>query len=162
MGGPDTTKYAAYFGDQKANMYALDAENGKLLWKVKVDEYPVAQITGAPTLYEGRLYVPMASAEERTAGLSMTYACCTFRGSVTALDAGTGKRSGRRTSFPIRQDPRQRAPRACSIMRRRVARCGLRRQSIRSGMCSTLGQATLTPPSGQEHRRSDGAGYGQG
>jgi polyvinyl alcohol dehydrogenase (cytochrome) len=86
-----STKYAAYFGDQRANMYALDAENGKVLWRVKVDEHPVAQITGSPTLYEGRLYVPMASSEERAAGLSMTYGCCTFRGSVTALDAQTGK-----------------------------------------------------------------------
>lgn len=89
--GPGSTKYAVYFGDQRANMYGLDADTGKLLWKVKVDEHPVAQITGTPTLYEGRLYVPMASAEERTAGLSMTYPCCTFRGSVTALDANTGK-----------------------------------------------------------------------
>ena len=89
--GPGATKYAVYFGDQRANMYALDAENGKLLWKTKVDEHPVAQITGAPTLYEGRLYVPMASAEERSAGLSMTYPCCTFRGSMTALDAKNGK-----------------------------------------------------------------------
>ena len=89
--GPGATKFAVYIGDQRANMYALDADNGKLLWKTKVDEHPVAQITGAPTLYEGRLYVPMASAEERTGGLSMTYPCCTFRGSVTALDANTGK-----------------------------------------------------------------------
>ena len=89
--GPGSTKFAVYFGDQRANMYALDADNGKQLWKVKVDEHPVAQITGAPTLYEGRLYVPMASAEERTGGLSMTYPCCTFRGSITALDANTGK-----------------------------------------------------------------------
>ena len=86
-----STKYAVYFGDQRANMYALDAENGKVLWKMKVDEHPVAQITGSPTLYEGRLYVPMASAEERAAGLSETYGCCTFRGSVTALNARTGK-----------------------------------------------------------------------
>jgi polyvinyl alcohol dehydrogenase (cytochrome) len=70
-----STKYAAYFGDQRANMYALDAGNGKVLWRVKVDEHPVAQITGSPTLYEGRLYVPMASAEERAGGLSMTYPC---------------------------------------------------------------------------------------
>jgi polyvinyl alcohol dehydrogenase (cytochrome) len=89
--GVGSTKYAVYFGDQRATMYGLDAENGKLLWKVKVDEHPVAQITGSPSLYEGRLYVPMASAEERAAGLSMTYPCCTFRGSVTALDAKTGK-----------------------------------------------------------------------
>ena len=126
--GPGTTKYAAYFGDQKANMFGLDAQSGKLLWKVKVDDHPVAQITGAPTLYEGRLYVPMASAEERTAGLGMTYPCCTFRGSVTALDAGTGNRSGKRTSFLIRQNPRLRAPRACSITPPREERYGLRPQ----------------------------------
>src|ERR1700676_5561670 len=33
----------------------------------------------------------MASAEERTGGLSVTYPCCTFRGTITALDAKTGK-----------------------------------------------------------------------
>jgi polyvinyl alcohol dehydrogenase (cytochrome) len=91
VSGMGSTKYAVYFGDQRANMYGLDADTGKLLWKTKIDEHPVAQITGAPTLYEGRLYVPTASAEERAAGLSFTYPCCTFRGSVTALDAKTGK-----------------------------------------------------------------------
>jgi polyvinyl alcohol dehydrogenase (cytochrome) len=91
ISGSASSKYAAYFGDQKANMYAVDAESGKLIWKAKVDEHPFAQITGAPTLHDGRLYVPMASLEERTGGLSMSYACCTFRGTVTALDANTGK-----------------------------------------------------------------------
>lgn len=89
--GMGSAKYAVYFGDQRANTYALDADTGKLLWKTKVDDHPVAQITGAPTLYEGKLFVPMASAEERSAGQSFTYPCCTFRGSVTALDAKTGK-----------------------------------------------------------------------
>ncbi len=108
--GPGTTKYAAYFGDQKANMFGLDAESGKLLWKVKVDDHPVAQITGAPTLYEGRLYVPMASAEERTAGLGMTYPCCTFRGSVTALDASTGKQIWKTYIIPNPPKPTARGP----------------------------------------------------
>ena len=108
--GPGATKYAAYFGDQKANMFALDAESGKLLWKVKVDDHPVAQITGAPTLYEGRLYVPMASAEERTAGLGMTYPCCTFRGSVTALDASTGKQIWKTYIIPDPPKPAAKGP----------------------------------------------------
>jgi len=95
-----STRYAAYFGDQRANMYGLDAQTGKLLWKVRIDEHAVAQITGSPTLYEGRLYVPMSSAEERTAGLSMTYPCCTFRGSVTALDARTGKKIWKTYTIP--------------------------------------------------------------
>jgi polyvinyl alcohol dehydrogenase (cytochrome) len=51
-------KWVAYFGDQHAQAYAVDAATGALLWKVRVEEHPAAMITGAPALYEGRLYVP--------------------------------------------------------------------------------------------------------
>ncbi len=81
---------AAYFGDQSANVYALDAESGKVLWKVKVDDYSRAAITGAPQLYKGRLFVPVSSREESQVG-DPKYPCCAFRGSVVALDPGTGK-----------------------------------------------------------------------
>ena len=50
---------------------------------------PLARITGAPTLHEGRLYVPVSSYEEAQ-GADPQYACCTFRGSLVALDAKTG------------------------------------------------------------------------
>jgi polyvinyl alcohol dehydrogenase (cytochrome) len=70
----------------------LDAATGKVLWKVKVDEHPISRVTGAPTLYQDRLYVPISSLEERAAGISTVYPCCTFRGSVVALDANTGRR----------------------------------------------------------------------
>jgi polyvinyl alcohol dehydrogenase (cytochrome) len=79
----------AYFGDLKGNVYAVNAATGAQVWKVSVDPHPVARITGAPQLYEDRLYVPVASGEERAAADS-TYPCCTFRGSVAALDAQTG------------------------------------------------------------------------
>jgi polyvinyl alcohol dehydrogenase (cytochrome) len=87
---PSGMQYAALFGDGAANVYAVGAETGKLLWKTKVETSPVARITGSPTVYDGRYYVPMASSEEG-AGTTPTYECCHFRGSVTALDAGTGK-----------------------------------------------------------------------
>src|SRR3984893_9748250 len=80
---------AIYFGDQKAVTYAVDATTGALLWKTQVDEHPAARITGAPTLADGRLYVPVSSSEEGLAANPM-YPCCTFRGSVSALDAATG------------------------------------------------------------------------
>ena len=80
---------AIYFGDQKAVAYAVDATTGALLWKTQVDEHPAARITGAPTLADGRLYVPVSSSEEGLAANPM-YPCCTFRGSVSALDAATG------------------------------------------------------------------------
>jgi len=89
--GQGSAKYAVYFGDVKGNVYAVDAASGKSLWQAKVEEQPVARITGAPVLYEDRLYVPVSSSEERAAGYSNTYPCCLFRGSVVALDANTGK-----------------------------------------------------------------------
>jgi polyvinyl alcohol dehydrogenase (cytochrome) len=89
--GRGATKYAIYFGDAHANVYALDAQNGQQLWITKVDEEFLSRITGAPTLYAGRLYVPVSSSEEYTAS-TLDYPCCTFRGSVSALNANTGAR----------------------------------------------------------------------
>ncbi len=80
----------AYFGDQKANVYALDATKGTLIWKARVDEHPTAHITGTPQVFENRVYVPVASSEEGDSSRA-TYPCCSFRGSVVALDAATGK-----------------------------------------------------------------------
>lgn len=80
----------AFFGDTNTVVYAVVAGTGKLLWKVRVDSHPVARITGSPTFYRGRLYVPVSSIEEGSAA-APDYQCCTFRGSVVALDAATGK-----------------------------------------------------------------------
>jgi polyvinyl alcohol dehydrogenase (cytochrome) len=88
--GRQEGRWAAYFGDQHANAYAVDAMTGKTLWKTRVNDHPFAVTTGAPTLFEGRLYVPASSAEE-IAGAAPNYSCCRFRGSITALDAATGK-----------------------------------------------------------------------
>lgn len=88
--GENGASWTAYFGDQHANTYAVDAVTGKLLWKTHVEEFPGATITGAPTLARGRLYVPTSSLEEVLAS-NPKYECCKFRGSVSALDAATGK-----------------------------------------------------------------------
>jgi polyvinyl alcohol dehydrogenase (cytochrome) len=94
-----------YFGDTSANAYALDAQSGHLLWKTKVEAHPLARITGAPALYKDRLYVPMSSYEE-TQGARPEYGCCTFRGSVSALDANTGKIIWRSYMIPDTPQPR--------------------------------------------------------
>jgi polyvinyl alcohol dehydrogenase (cytochrome) len=85
-GGP----YIAYFGDLRGTAYAVDASTGALIWKVKLDNHPYARITGSPIFYGGRLFVPMASLEEAT-GMTRGYECCTFRGSLAALDGETGR-----------------------------------------------------------------------
>lgn len=83
-------RFAAFFGDSIAVVYAVDASTGALLWKTKVEDHLAARITGSPAFYHGRLYVPVASIEEGSA-IQAKYECCSFRGSVVALDGATGK-----------------------------------------------------------------------
>jgi polyvinyl alcohol dehydrogenase (cytochrome) len=93
---------AVFFGDAKGTMYALDADSGRLIWKSKPIEHPASMITATPRFYDGVIYQPIASNEEGLA-LKPDYQCCTFRGSVVALDAGTGKTIWQ--SFTIAQEP---------------------------------------------------------
>ncbi len=83
-------RQAVYIADTKANVYAVDVQSGELRWRTAADELPVAQVTGAPTLHEGRLYVPITSREELPS-LNPEYRCCRYSGALAAIDAGTGK-----------------------------------------------------------------------
>src|SRR3954453_21610595 len=83
-----TDQFGVFFGDVRANAYAVNALTGTLVWKTKVEDHPAARITGAPTLYSNVLYVPVSSIEEVT-GSPLSYECCTFRGSVVALDVAS-------------------------------------------------------------------------
>ena len=95
----DASLASVYFGDVQANVYRLDAASGELRWKVQVEQHPFARITGAPKLYAGRLYVPVSSIEE-VGGGNPKYPCCTFRGSVVALDADSGKQFWKAYTIP--------------------------------------------------------------
>lgn len=88
--GHGATKYGVFFGDLKNYAYGLDAQTGEQLWVTKVDDNYAARITGAPALYDGRVYVPLAKWESNSAK-DLNYPCCTVRGSVTSLDDNTGK-----------------------------------------------------------------------
>ncbi len=90
--GPGTgaNRYLLYFGDIRANVYAVNADTGALVWKERLDTHPIARVTGAPKLADGRLYVPLSSLEESGAG-HPDYPCCTFRGGLASYDALTGK-----------------------------------------------------------------------
>jgi len=87
---PVGNKHALLFGDMTGWFYAVEGETGKLLWKVQVDTHDSTRLTGGPAVYEGTVYVPVASWEETRAG-DPDYACCTFRGSVVALRISDGK-----------------------------------------------------------------------
>ena len=83
-------RLAVYFGDLKANVYAVDARTGAEIWTTHVDDHYTARVTGAPTFHDGRLYVPISSWEEFSAR-TVEYPCCTSRGAVAALDANSGR-----------------------------------------------------------------------
>jgi polyvinyl alcohol dehydrogenase (cytochrome) len=96
--------YALYVSDLSQTVHALDAVTGKLLWSSrKLEEHPRAHLTAAAALYDGTLYVPISSGEE-TAGAQPAYACCTFRGSVVALDVVSGNQ--RWKTYTIDEEPK--------------------------------------------------------
>jgi polyvinyl alcohol dehydrogenase (cytochrome) len=95
--------HAVFFGDARANVYAVDASGGTQIWKAKVEDHPSARITGGVRFFEGRVYVPVASGEEGAGG-NPSYACCTSRGSVVALSADTGKQVWK--TYAIPEEPR--------------------------------------------------------
>jgi polyvinyl alcohol dehydrogenase (cytochrome) len=51
----------------------------------KLDSHPAAIITSSPVVFQGVVYAGVSSREELVGAV-----CCTFRGSVVALDAATG------------------------------------------------------------------------
>ncbi|MDD9894571.1 MAG: PQQ-binding-like beta-propeller repeat protein [Gammaproteobacteria bacterium] len=78
-----------FFGDVIANVYAVSARTGELRWKVRADDHRDATMTGTPSVYNDRLYVPVSSLEVVAAG-DGDYECCSFRGALLSLDTATG------------------------------------------------------------------------
>ena len=88
--GQQADGWSAYFGDFGANVYAVDMMTGRELWRTRIDDHPAARVTGSPALVGATLFVPVSSIEEAT-GANPSYPCCSFRGSVVALEASTGR-----------------------------------------------------------------------
>ena len=108
-------RHAIFFGDFNANVYALDAATGAEIWRRDVETHEGARITGAPVYHDGRLYVPVSSLEELLAA-NPEYACCTFRGSIAALDAATGEVIWQSFTIPATPRPRGRNPEGFFLM----------------------------------------------
>ena len=71
---------------------AYDAKTGQKLWDSgALESNPLTQIVAAPVVDGDQVFVPMSTGEE-VAAMRPDYACCSARGSVTALDLKTGKK----------------------------------------------------------------------
>ncbi|HEX4984160.1 MAG TPA: PQQ-binding-like beta-propeller repeat protein [Ilumatobacteraceae bacterium] len=78
-------------GGPGGKILAFDKTTGALLWSTSADLHPASIITQSATVFDGRVYVGVASLEEALAGFVPGYPCCTFRGSMLALDVETGQ-----------------------------------------------------------------------
>ncbi|HEV2783043.1 MAG TPA: PQQ-binding-like beta-propeller repeat protein [Actinophytocola sp.] len=95
--GPAVSGGTVYFGDTRGHVYALAAGTGQLRWARQIDAHPTATVTSSPIVYRGRVYVGVSSLENL---LGREYPCCTFRGHIDALDAGTGELVWRHHTVP--------------------------------------------------------------
>ncbi len=77
------------FVTRSTTAYALDAQDGKLLWKIQI-RTGLNNLNATAAFYNGKLYVPM-SGTETLVGADQEYECCKSRGAVAALDANAGK-----------------------------------------------------------------------
>jgi polyvinyl alcohol dehydrogenase (cytochrome) len=96
--------HALLFGDQVGWFYALDAETGRLLWKKRPEPHESTRLTGAPTAYQGTVFVPVSSFEE-TRTLDPDYPCCTFRGSIVAYRISDGSQLWKTYTIPQKSKP---------------------------------------------------------
>ena len=77
------------FGTLDADLIALNPKTGIEVWRTRVSDHPRAMISGSTAEHDGVLYQGVSSWEVFWAA-NPFYACCTFRGGVVAVDAGTG------------------------------------------------------------------------
>jgi polyvinyl alcohol dehydrogenase (cytochrome) len=77
-----------------ARVFAVNKRTGKLKWVTEVDSHFAAIVTQPATVdpRDPRVaYVGVASMEEALAAFVPGYQCCTFRGSIVALDTSSGR-----------------------------------------------------------------------
>lgn len=100
---------AVFFADTGANVYALNAQTGQLLWKVRPVDHFATIGTATPQYYKGNVYQAFSSFEEVLGG-DPKYQCCTFRGSVVALKAATGEKLWQTFTIPEAPKPTGTSP----------------------------------------------------
>jgi polyvinyl alcohol dehydrogenase (cytochrome) len=94
---------AVFFAEAGGTVHALNAGTGELIWKIRPVDHFATMATAAPQVHNGVVYQPFSSFEE-VLGPDPNYQCCSFRGSVVALEAATGKKIWQ--TFTISEAPK--------------------------------------------------------
>jgi polyvinyl alcohol dehydrogenase (cytochrome) len=102
--GPAVAGGTVYFGDSRGYLYAVNQATGQLRWATLLDKSnPDVEITGSPTVYDGRVYVGVSNKEAGYQQYNLDYPCCKGRGELVALNAATGSVAWRHYTLPPAQ-----------------------------------------------------------
>ena len=100
---------AVYFADGGGTVYALNAQSGQLLWRLRPVEQFGSLATAAPRYYNGVVYQGFSTFEELLAG-DPKYQCCTAHGSVVALLAKNGEKLWQTSTISETAKPTGKSP----------------------------------------------------
>lgn len=87
-----------FYGTAEGWVHSVDARTGTSLWSRRIADHTFATSSGTPSFQRDRLFVPVSSIEVAMA-VNPLYGCCTFRGSVLALEAADGANAWRAHSI---------------------------------------------------------------
>jgi polyvinyl alcohol dehydrogenase (cytochrome) len=73
-----------------AYLLAINAKTGDLRWKAQLDTSTGAALTGSPAVLDEVVYTGVSGGLEEGAAFTDSYECCSFRGSMVAVNAQTG------------------------------------------------------------------------
>jgi polyvinyl alcohol dehydrogenase (cytochrome) len=157
---PAVTGDELVFGDTDtkgngADVIAVDRRTGALKWRTEVDSHAAAMESGSPVVYRGTVYIGVSSYEE-TLALTPGYACCSFRGSVVALNARTGTLLWKTYTVPVGYAGGAVWGSGPAINpRRNLLYVGTgNNYSAPPGVCTDPGETGCTPPSTDDHADS--------
>jgi len=77
-------------GGPGGKLIAFDKNTGAVRWVTQLDMHPAALVTQSASVHDRKVYVGVSSLEEAFAGFVPNYPCCSFRGSLLAVDVDTG------------------------------------------------------------------------
>jgi polyvinyl alcohol dehydrogenase (cytochrome) len=76
--------------DKRTHVMAINRFSGQLFWISSIGDHPTASITQSPLVVGSRVYVGISSSESFEEATEPGYDCCSFRGSMVALNRFTG------------------------------------------------------------------------
>ena len=142
--GQGSAPWAVFFGDGHANVFALDAQTGRQLWKVRVDDHVVARITASVRYHDGRRLranLGVRGVHGRPSGLPVLHGARRRRGARRQhRQAGLEDLHCRRAEA-VEEEPERRA----ALRAGRRAASGMRRRSIRFAARSTSAPVMRSP-----------------